>query len=59
MFGYLADIRLRNIDIRRISEGRMTETDSGEGSTQREPMHQPRRGPALNVVKCEGTYLSP
>lgn len=33
MFGYLADIRLGNIDIRRISEGRMTETDSGKRST--------------------------
>lgn len=31
MFGYLADIRLGDIDIRWISEGRMTETDSGKG----------------------------
>lgn len=57
-FGYLADILLGHMDICRISDGRMTETDSGEGSTQREPIHQPRRGPALNAVKCEGTYLS-
>lgn len=33
MFGYPADIRLGDIDIRRISEDKMTETNSEKRNT--------------------------
>lgn len=54
-YGYLTDIRSSGSDIRWISDAQGFRQGSRVDGTD---APKPRRGPTLNAVKYEGTYLS-